>query len=62
VITAGHAADQILKAVDAHGIDLVVVGARRQGAVRRLLLGSTSEYVLSHAPCSVLVVRGHERP
>jgi nucleotide-binding universal stress UspA family protein len=62
VIMAGHASDQILKAIDAHGIDLVVVGARRQGAIRRLLLGSTSEQVLTHAPCSVLIVRGHEQP
>ena len=62
LIVAGHAGDQILKAIDAHGVDLVVVGARRQGAVWRLLLGSTSEYVLSHAPCSVLIVRGQQRP
>jgi nucleotide-binding universal stress UspA family protein len=61
-IVPGHAGDQILKAIDAQGIDLVVVGARRQGAVRRFLLGSTSEYVLSYAPCSVLIVRAHERP
>jgi nucleotide-binding universal stress UspA family protein len=62
VIAAGHATDQILKAIDRYGIDLVVVGARRQGAIRRLLLGSTSEQILSHAPCSVLIVRGHEQP
>jgi nucleotide-binding universal stress UspA family protein len=61
-IVAGHAPDQILKAIVSSQPDLVVVGARRQGAVRRLLLGSVSEYVVTHAPCSVLVVRGHERP
>jgi nucleotide-binding universal stress UspA family protein len=62
LVIAGHPGDQILKAIGANFIDLVVVGARRQGAVRRLLLGSVSEYVLTHAPCSVLVVHGHERP
>jgi nucleotide-binding universal stress UspA family protein len=62
LVVAGDAGDQILKAVDADCIDLVVVGARRQGAVRRLLLGSVSEFVLTHAPCSVLVVHGHDRP
>jgi nucleotide-binding universal stress UspA family protein len=62
LVIAGHAGNQILKAIDSNGIDLVVVGARRQGAVRRLLLGSVSEFVLTHAPCSVLVVHGHERP
>lgn len=62
LVVAGHAGEQILKAIDAHCIDLAVVGARRQGTVRRLLLGSVSEYVLTHAPCSVLVVHGHEHP
>jgi nucleotide-binding universal stress UspA family protein len=62
LVVPGHAADQILKAIKAHHVNLVVVGARRQGTVRRLLLGSTSEKILTHAPCSVLVVRGHERP
>jgi nucleotide-binding universal stress UspA family protein len=57
LVVAGHAGEQILKAIDAQGIDLVIVGARRQGAVRRLLLGSTSEFVLNHSPCSVLIVR-----
>ncbi len=60
LIAPGHVGDEILKAIDAHRIDLVVVGARRQGTLRRFLLGSTSEFVLNHAPCSVLIVRGHE--
>ena len=62
LVAAGHPGEQILRAIDANQIDIVVVGARRQGAVRRLLLGSTSEHVLAHAPCSVLFIRGQERP
>jgi nucleotide-binding universal stress UspA family protein len=62
LVVVGHVGDQILQAIDSNQIDLVVVGARRQGPVRRLLLGSTSEYVLSHAPCSVLIVRGRLLP
>jgi nucleotide-binding universal stress UspA family protein len=62
LVVTGHVGDQILRAIDANRIDLVVVGARRQGPVRRLLLGSTSEYVLNHASCSVLIVHGQQRP
>lgn len=39
------------------GVDLIVVGTRGQSGFKRLLLGSVSKAVVSHAPCSVLVVR-----
>lgn len=35
--------------------DLLVLGSRRWGALRRLALGSTSERVIRHAACPVLV-------
>jgi nucleotide-binding universal stress UspA family protein len=38
--------------------DLLIVGSRGLGAVRRLLLGTVSEKVLQHAPCPVLIVKG----
>jgi nucleotide-binding universal stress UspA family protein len=37
--------------------DLIVIGTRGIGGFKRLLLGSVSSGVVSHAPCSVLVVR-----
>jgi nucleotide-binding universal stress UspA family protein len=37
--------------------DLLAVGSRGLGAVRRALLGSVSEKVLQHASCPVLIVR-----
>ena len=39
------------------GADLVVVGSRHRGLVKRLLGGSVSAEVVVEAPCDVLVVR-----
>lgn len=38
-------------------IDLIVMGATGKGAIARVLVGSTTAYVVNHAPCNVLVVR-----
>jgi len=38
--------------------DLIVMGRRGYSGFNELLLGSVSNYVLHHAPCSVLTVQG----
>ncbi len=38
--------------------DLIVTGRRGHSGFNELVLGSVSNYVLHHAPCSVLVVQG----
>jgi nucleotide-binding universal stress UspA family protein len=37
--------------------DLIVMGTRDRGLLDRIFSPSVSHYVVSHAPCSVLVVR-----
>jgi nucleotide-binding universal stress UspA family protein len=56
-IRSGNAASEILAVVEEAEADLVVVGARGLSGVDRFFLGSVSERVLRHAPCSVLCVR-----
>jgi nucleotide-binding universal stress UspA family protein len=47
----------ILDEAESWGADLVVVGSHGYGAWQRFLLGSVSQAVVSHAKCSVEVVR-----
>jgi nucleotide-binding universal stress UspA family protein len=42
------------------GADVMVVGSRGQGALKRLLLGSVSNHVIHNAACAVVVVRPKE--
>ncbi len=56
-VVFGHPAEEIWRAASEPGVDLVVVGARGLGPVKRLLLGSVSEAMVHHAPCPVLVVK-----
>ena len=53
-----HVIDTIVKHVEADHADLLVVGSRVLTKSERLHLGSVSESLLRHAPCSVLIVRG----
>jgi nucleotide-binding universal stress UspA family protein len=53
----GNPVDQITAVATREESDLVVLGARGLGAVKRFLLGSVSEGVLQNAPCPVLIVK-----
>ena len=53
-----HVIDTIVKQVEADHADLLVIGSRGLTKSERLYLGSVSESLLRHAPCSVLIVRG----
>lgn len=53
----GTPANVILDMAEDFNHDLIVVGAKGQSALRHVLIGSTAEKVLRHAPCSLLVVK-----
>jgi nucleotide-binding universal stress UspA family protein len=56
-VELGRPSETLCELAGQLGADLVIVGARGHGGGRRLLLGSTSDRVVHHAPCPVLVVR-----
>jgi nucleotide-binding universal stress UspA family protein len=48
---------EIVALAEELGADLIVMGSRGLGGVRRALMGSVSDSVVRHAHCPVLVVR-----
>ena len=56
-VDLGRPAELILDAARNWGADLIVVGSHGRGFWGRLTLGSVSDSVVHHAPCSVLVAR-----
>jgi nucleotide-binding universal stress UspA family protein len=53
-VAFGNPALELLQEAD--HLDLLVTGSRGYGPVRRLILGSTSNKLVRHAPCPVLVL------
>lgn len=58
-ILIGSPESRIVETAEEFGANLIVVGSHGYNRWERLLLGSVSDSVVHHAPCSVLVVR-HE--
>jgi len=56
-ILSGRAKDVILEEADGWGADLIVVGSHGNRGWKKMLLGSVSQAVASHAKCSVEIVR-----
>ncbi|MGB7210058.1 MAG: universal stress protein [Pyrinomonadaceae bacterium] len=56
-ILFGSPDSRIVETAEGWHADLIVVGSHGYSRWERLLLGSVSDSVVHHAPCSVLVVR-----
>ncbi|MFN3651675.1 MAG: universal stress protein [Armatimonadota bacterium] len=56
-IRSGDPARGLMTIASDESAGLLVIGAGAEGALERFLLGSVSERVVRHAPCSVLVFR-----
>ena len=56
-ILNGSPESRIVERAEETNADLIIVGSHGYNRWERLLLGSVSDSVIHHAPCSVLVVR-----
>ena len=60
-VASGDPRAEIVRLAEEWKADLIVLGARGLGLVKRFLLGSVSLAVARHARCPVLVVKGRPR-
>ena len=59
-IATGPAADAIVSAAEAQGIDLIVMSTRGLTGLKHVLLGSVAERTIRTAPCPVLTVKSED--
>ena len=58
LVWEGEAGEAIVAAADSEDADLIVVGSHGRSGVSRFFIGSVSDFVVRHAHCPVMVVRG----
>jgi nucleotide-binding universal stress UspA family protein len=56
-LRVGYPFDEIVLMANHFHVDLIIIGSHGRGGFARLLVGSTAERVVEHAPCPVLVVK-----
>jgi universal stress protein A len=59
LVWEGDPGDAIVAAADSEKADLIVIGSHGRSGVSRFFIGSVSDYVVRHAHCPVMVVRGN---
>lgn len=62
LITEGDPRVEIVRAAEELRADMLALGARGPGRLKRFLVGSTSLAAARYAPCPVAIVRGRPRP
>jgi universal stress protein A len=56
-LRVGYPFEEIVLMANDPDVDLIIIGSHGRSGIKRLLLGSTAERVVEHAPCPVLVVK-----
>jgi nucleotide-binding universal stress UspA family protein len=57
IFTEGDPGQEIIRVAEELNADLIVLGTHGYTGWKRFKLGSVSEFVVSHAPCAVFIIR-----
>jgi nucleotide-binding universal stress UspA family protein len=57
VVVRGHPAESIVRFAETEGTNLVVLGQHGHSRITRFFLGSTTDRVSEHCPCTVMIVK-----
>ncbi len=57
IVQEGHAGDKIVEIADKLKSDLIVMATHGWRGVNKAILGSTTERIIAHANCPVLIVK-----
>ena len=61
ILLQGNAPKKIIEKARSLEADMILIGSHGHGLLHKALLGSVSESVLRHAPCSVLIIPSGEK-
>ncbi|CAL0307807.1 unnamed protein product [Lupinus luteus] len=59
-VVIGDPKEKICEAVEELHADLLVMGCRAFGPIKRMFLGSVSNYCTHHAQCPVIIIKGND--
>ena len=57
VVSVQSTGEDLVRFVKDNDIDEIIIGVRRRSKVGKLVFGSTAQYVILEAPCTVVAVK-----
>jgi len=57
LVSSNSTGQNLVLMAELEKVDEIIIGARKRSKVGKLLLGSTAQYVVLHAPCPVITIK-----
>jgi nucleotide-binding universal stress UspA family protein len=57
LVSSNSTGQNLVQMAELEKSDEIIMGVRKRSKVGKLLLGSTAQYVILHAPCPVITIK-----